>query len=303
MMQLAADMTRGQLPGVYSGQPKSVIVAATEDSWEHPIVPRLMAADADLEKVYRVDVTTPDGFGSALVLPRDLDALHQNIIDVDAGMLVLDPLISRLDGRLDSHKDAEVRQALEPLVALADRAGILVSGLIHVNKSASTDPLSLLMASRAFAAVARAVLFLAVDPDDEKRRVLGQPKNNLGSTDLPSLTFGIQGVKVADTDEGEVWTGQVRWGDDEPRQIGELLRSTNESDESRTLTDEAADWLADYLTIHTVADSTTAKCDAKAAGHSPSTLKRARVKIGAGTKSHGFPRMTSLNRPEYPGGS
>src|SRR3954464_6558261 len=53
--QLAADLTRGRLPGVHFLQPRAVIVAATEDSWGHTIVPRLMAADAHLALVYRVD--------------------------------------------------------------------------------------------------------------------------------------------------------------------------------------------------------------------------------------------------------
>ena len=41
-------MTRGTLQGACQGNPRAVIVAATEDSWEHTIVPRLMAAGADL---------------------------------------------------------------------------------------------------------------------------------------------------------------------------------------------------------------------------------------------------------------
>jgi MoxR-like ATPase len=54
---LAALITRGKLEGVHFGEPRAVIVAATEDSWQHTIVPRLMAADADLDLVFRVDVT------------------------------------------------------------------------------------------------------------------------------------------------------------------------------------------------------------------------------------------------------
>ena len=78
----------------------------------------------------------------------------------------LDPLISRLDAGLDTHKDAEVRQAHEPIVALAERTGVHITGLIHVNKSGTADPLTALMGSRAFAAVARAVLFVMEDPDE-----------------------------------------------------------------------------------------------------------------------------------------
>ena len=77
--QLAADLTQGRLDGVYLSEPRAVIVAATEDSWGHTIVPRLMAAGADLDRVYRVDVQTYAGFETGLSLPRDLTALGEAV--------------------------------------------------------------------------------------------------------------------------------------------------------------------------------------------------------------------------------
>jgi hypothetical protein len=41
---VAADITQGRLPGVHFGAPRAVLIAATEDSWSHTIVPRLLAA-------------------------------------------------------------------------------------------------------------------------------------------------------------------------------------------------------------------------------------------------------------------
>lgn len=295
--QFAADITRGRLPGVYFERPKSVIVAATEDSWEHTIVPRLMAADADLDRVFRVDVITSAGFHGSLSLPGDLSDLQARIVEVDAALVLLDPLMSRLDSSLDTHKDADVRQALEPLVALADRCSVSLLGLIHLNKSSSTDPLSLLMASRAFAAVARAVLFVTVDPDNEQTRILGQPKNNLGRTDMPSLTFTIEGTKVADTIEGPVWTGRIVWQGETDRSIDDVLRSASESADSKSATSEAMAWLSDYLTVHQVASSQQIKAAAKDDGHGVDAIKRARQRIGAGATSHGFPRRTYWSAP------
>jgi hypothetical protein len=295
--QITADITRGRLPGAYHGKPKAVIVAATEDSWEHTIVPRLMAADADLDLVYRVDVATSAGFNGSLSLPGDLDALRELVVQVDAAMVLLDPLMSRLDARLDTHKDAEVRLALEPLVALADRCEIAVIGLIHVNKSTSTDPLTMLMASRAFAAVARAVLFVTVDPDNPQIRFLGQPKNNLGRTDLPCRIFTIQGVKVADSDEGPVWTAKIVWEGETDRTIDEILRTAAETNDTRAAVAEAAAWLTDYLQLHPVVPSKQVKQDGSKADHSENSLKRARHKIGAGVKPFGFPRTTYWSKP------
>lgn len=140
-----------------------------------------------------------------------------------------------------------MRLALEPLVSLADRTAATVVGLIHVNKSTSADPLTTLMASRAFAAVARSALFVVADPDDEQTRLLGLAKNNLGRMDLPTLAFQITGEKVADTPEGEVWTGRLDWTGETSRTIRDALETASATSGDRTATSEAADWLHDYL--------------------------------------------------------
>ncbi len=277
----AAQITTGTMPGQFVGKPRAVIVAATEDSWSHTIVPRLMAAGADLDLVYRADVTTSEGVDTGLVLPRDLTALENEVAASSAAMVLLDPLMSRLDAGLDTHRDSEVRQALEPLVALADRTGAAVLGLIHVNKSSSTDALTTVMGSRAFAAVARSVLFVMVDPDDDGVRLLGQPKNNLGITDAATLTFTIESRKVADTREGPVWTGKVVWGQDRLQTIRDTLESAQQTGETRTATEDAAEWLVEYLEAHGgTAESKVVKVAAKEAGHSSATLGRARQRAG-----------------------
>jgi hypothetical protein len=295
--QLAADLTRGRLEGVHRGRPKAVIVAATEDSWEHTIAPRLMAADADLELIQRIDVTTSGGFQSSLTLPSDLVALGDCVDRVQAALMLMDPLISRLDRKLDTYKDAEVRQALEPVVALADRFAISVVGLIHLNKSTTDDPLTAIMASRAFTSVPRSILFVALDPEDESIRILGQPKNNLGRMDLPSLTFTIRGVNVADTDEGPVFTGQLAWLGETDRTIRDVLRYAAESSDTRTNTEEAAVWLDDYLRMRKVEASKVIKDDGRREGHNQDPLKRARKRIGAGITHYGFPRRTYWSAP------
>ncbi len=290
----AAAVTRGTLPGACFGTPRAVIVAATEDSWEHTIVPRLMAAGADLDRVFRVDVVTSEGADTTLSMPLDLPALKRAVEDVRAVLIILDPLLSRLSSALDTHKDAEVRIALEPLVAIAHATDACILGLIHVNKSASSDVLTLLMGSRAFAAVARSVLFVMTDPEDESRRLLGQAKNNLGRTDLPTLAFRIVGVKVADTPEGEVWTGKLDWLGESDRSIQDAIETATEAAGDRTATSEAGDWLADYLSTqdNRTAESEAVKREGKLAGHSADALKRARRKIRVGCDSHGFPRRT-----------
>lgn len=289
---LAARLTQGELYGEYQGTPKSVIVCATEDSWEHTIVPRLIAAGADLERVYRVEVIRTDlGVHGSLSLPRDLPALARQAAEVDSALMLLDPLMSRL-GSLDTHRDAEVRQALEPLVAMADRTGMAVLGLIHHNKSGSTDPLQLVMGSKAFTAVARSVHTVVADPDDDMRRLFGTPKNNLGRTDLPTLSFTIVSHPV-ETDDGTAWTGRLEWGDERAEGIAETMRRAATSDDERSAATEAAEWLSDYMQVHAgQVPSADVKQAARKAGHSDKSLRSARERLALTVTAQGFPRVT-----------
>lgn len=295
---LAAQMTRGTLPGVYLGLAKAVIIAASEDSWEHTIVPRLMAAGADLDRVFRIEVRATDGNDSALELPIDLLELQRVILEQSAALIILDPLLSRLSTDLDTHKDADVRVALEPVVKLADASGCAALGLIHVNKSASSDPLTLLMGSRAFVAVARSVLFVMTDPDDATKRLMGQAKNNLGSIDLPTLAFHVVNVKVADSPEGEVWTGQVAWLGDSLRSIADAIAVSAGTVTEQTDQNDAAAWLTEYLeSVGGACDSVTVKKAGNRAGHSTRTLHRARVKLRLLVSTFGFPKQTGWALP------
>jgi len=76
----AAQITPGRMPRPSLGKPKAVLVATTEDSSKHAIVPTLMAAGADLDRVYRLDVETASGIESSIPLPRDLRAVEAAVM-------------------------------------------------------------------------------------------------------------------------------------------------------------------------------------------------------------------------------
>jgi hypothetical protein len=296
----AALITRGMLPGEHFGAPKSVLVAATEDSWSQTIVPRLIAAGADLDRVYRVEVIA-DEVHTELTLPRDLVRMRNIAREVDAVLLILDPLLSRLDDRLDTHKDADVRRALEPLVAAADMINLAVLGLIHHNKSGSSDPLQVIMGSKAFAAVARSVHTVIYDPDDESnsRRLFGTPKNNLGRSDLPTLSFTIEPFAVPIDDGNDLaWTGRLVWGEGSPHSIHDAMERAAESGEQKSAATDAQHWLEDYLTMNGgVAESAKIKKAAYAVGHTERSIRTARGRLKVEISEHGFPRQTWWSLP------
>lgn len=224
--ELVAMLTNGTLHGEFEGTPKDAIICATEDSWEYTIVPRLVAANADRSRVFRVDIENKDDVMEGLNLMTDQALLEEIVKQKDIGLLVLDPLMSRM-GEKDTHKDADVRKALEPMCAIADKCQFAIIGLMHHNKSGSTDPLRSVMGSTAFGAVARSVHTVISAPEDEDyegppRRMLGTIKNNLGQIsgtghgDLKTWMFYIESVTLAteDDDPKPLTIGRLRWAGD-----------------------------------------------------------------------------------------
>ena len=161
----------------------------------------------------------------------------------DVALLVLDPLTSVMDGRIDAHRDREVRTALEPLGRIAGDTGAAVVGLVHLGKSDRADPVNLILGSRAFSAVARVALVAARDPDDEGSNVLSVEKSNLGSIDVPGLTYRIDGPLIV-TDEGPAapgsWCGPARL----TAASGTSWPTGRRADRTR----RGTEWLTGYLT-------------------------------------------------------
>ena len=285
-VHLAAQLTRGTLPGGRHGKPSRVMFATSEDAWEFTMVPRLLAAGADLDRVGRVQVED-DGIVLGLTTPVDVPALKVYIATHDVAMLVLDPLTSVMDGRIDAHRDREVRTALEPLGQLAEDTGTAVLGLVHLGKGLGSDPVNLILGSRAFSAVARVALVAARDPEDESSNVLSVEKSNLGRIDVPGLTYRVDGVEIA-TDEGPAGAGLLVWTGETDRRVRDIMADAGEGRGER---DEAAKWLIDYLTeLDGEASAKDVKAAARAAGFAERTLDRARGRAGVTTGRSGFGR-------------
>ena len=291
---LCAQVTCGTLPGAHKGTPRSVLIACTEDSWSRTIIPRLMVAGADLDRVWRIDVVTSLDTSGTLNLPRDLPALEKHVVETEAALLLLDPITSRVDGKLDTHKDQDTRQALEPFAALADRTGLSIVGIIHFNKSRSTDALNKVMASKAFTAVARSVSVVIRDPNDDtgRTRVFGTVKNNLGRGDLPLLPFTIGEHTLISNDGEHVTTSQLIWAQPTTGTIDDLMRQASDTG-AKSIVAAVAEWLSSYL------DSRGGRSPRKdiikaggEQGYSEDNLKRAFERLQLVYKRDGFPATT-----------
>jgi hypothetical protein len=277
---LTAQVTRGTLPGAYFGKPRPVFYCATEDSWQHTIVPRLIAAGADLAQVYRVEVENIElGRAIQLSMPRDCDLLAAEIRRLGVAMVALDPLMSVIDQAVDTNNDHELRTVLEPLGRLADDTGCMIVGLAHFNKSADGDPLNLVTGSRAFTAYVRAVIAIARDPEaDDGGCVISQIKNNLGRLDLPNLTYVIRPA-IVETTEGDAQVGRLHFTGESGRSVRDILSDASNGAE-RTEQTECAAWLASELAAGPRLSREIEDEGQNIHGFSIRTQHRARKKLG-----------------------
>jgi hypothetical protein len=88
---LTARITTGTLPGELYGKPRGVIYAATEDSWSYTIAPRLVAAGANMDLVFRVDVRDDEEMHARLTLPKDISLMGKAAEAYSVGLLVAPP--------------------------------------------------------------------------------------------------------------------------------------------------------------------------------------------------------------------
>ncbi|MFJ4339388.1 AAA family ATPase [Streptomyces sp. NPDC088915] len=284
-MWMAAHVTRGTLPGNFHGKPRAVFYVAVEDSWKQTIVPRLIGAGADLDLVYRVEAVEAEYGETTLSLPQDNSLMEAAIKEHGVALVVLDPLMSCIGKGIDTHRERDVRTALDPLARMADRTGAVLLGIAHFGKGAGTDPASLITGSGAFKNVPRAVFGFARD-DDNDCRVMTQAKNSLGRSDLPSLAYNIESAEVP-TKKGPAHVGRFVFLGEATRSVQDILAQG--SDPDRGERDEAAEWLRGYLMDKGgEAPAKDVKKAAAADDISERTLQRAMRKAGVVSARAGF---------------
>jgi KaiC/GvpD/RAD55 family RecA-like ATPase len=206
---LAAEVTKGLVKGDFYGQPGVVLVCSTEDSVSQVIVPKLRAAGADLGKVFSMKL------GHQFEFPEDYERISNEVrkFGGQVRLIVLDPLVNRMEKTLNSHKDKDVRKALEPFNMLAEQFDLVVLGVVHNSKASDRDPLNSISGSTAFGGVARSVLSMskADDYEETHERCVGVVKSNVGRDDLPAYRFKVE---------------EHHLSSDHPDHLGEIVTTT-----------------------------------------------------------------------------
>jgi len=232
---LVARITTGRAwpDGIPGAGPRDVVILSAEDSPSYTIRPRLTAAGADGSRVHLLTSASPnDGL---LSLKTDVAAVEAMLRTVaDPALLFIDPMNAYLPG-IDTFKDNDVRSALGALVAMAERRGIAVLAIIHLNKNSEQRAIQRILGSIAFAALARGAFAVVTDPDDANRRLFLPVKMNI-SRKPAGLAFTMDETRVQTPEGRSIETVRARWNA-VPVKIGvdEVLRrmsSPRPSDEA-----------------------------------------------------------------------
>lgn len=279
---VAAAVTTGRpLPGdTGDREPAGVVLVSLEDGVGDTIRPRLEAAGADLRRAHVI--TGMGEHGRTPTIPDDLLEIERVVLQTGARLVVVDPLMAALAGEVNAHRDQDVRRALAPLAAMAQRTGAAVVIVRHLRKSEDGPAIYRGGGSIGIIGAARAALLVTRDPDatapDDPRRVLAVTASNL-AREAPALRWSL----VASADDPDV--AVVAWGETCALTPDQLL-ARPDAEEAGAL-GEAGEWLRAELAAGPRPPKEV-QAAARKAGIAWRTIERAKGKAGVISRKDGF---------------
>ena len=287
-LAMAATVTiGGRWPDGSRSGAGNVLIWSGEDDPADTLLPRLLASGADRSRVYFIGGTRIGREVQAFNPATDMRALERQALAIGGvKLLIVDPVVSAVAG--DSHKNAEVRRDLQPIVDLSNRLGAAAIGITHLSKGgAGSDPASRVIGSIAFTAVARVVWVAAKvrGEDGETRRILARGKSNIGPDD-----GGFQyHIEQSEPIPG-ISASYVAWGEAMEGTARELLAEAETANDSGSGNDQsdAVELLREELTADCWTDSKVASKPLTDAGFSKKVIWTASKKLGVIRKKGGI---------------
>ena len=284
--EIAASVSTGREWPLGEGRAPlgNVLIFSAEDDAADTIRPRLEAAGADLNRVSIVtSVNVRRGNARrSFSLQDDLPLLEAEIERIgDLVLVIIDPVTSYL-GKVDSHKNAELRAVLEPLGELAARRGFSVLAVTHFSKGGTGSANNRIIGSIAFVAAARAAHIVALDKDDEERRLFIPTKNNVGPK-CQGLSFRMQLLKISNGEfaPSVLWEGATDISAEEALGIG------SGRDRSAPAREEAEEFLKAIL-ANAPLPQRRIKSEAEQAGVAWAAVRRAKTTLGVTASKSGL---------------
>jgi hypothetical protein len=183
-------------------EPINVIMLTAEDTLDQIVVPRLIAAGADTNRVHIVKCIKADEHNRQFLLNEDLYRLEYLVKKIgNVGLVTLDPITAYMGGKLDSHRATDVRAQLGPLKDFAERHNTAVSTITHPPKKTGQRAIDHFIASQAFIAACRVghLSIPEMEEGEEPRptgRILFTTVRHSASAPMPTLAYRKETVFV-----------------------------------------------------------------------------------------------------------
>ncbi|MCH7681797.1 AAA family ATPase, partial [candidate division KSB1 bacterium] len=173
----AVSLGRG-LPDCESCEPGNVLILSAEDGLSDTIKPRLESFGANCKRI------------SAPSEPFTLDQkgfnlLSQFIQKCSPRLVIIDPLVAYMGGKIDLHKANETRSIMSQMARLAERNKCSIVAVRHLTKGGKTKGIYRGLGSIDITAACRSVLLVGCDANNPNERGVVHIKSNLAKLAAP----------------------------------------------------------------------------------------------------------------------
>ncbi|WP_231706573.1 AAA family ATPase [Tsukamurella conjunctivitidis] len=231
-------------------EPASVVLVGVEDDLADTVVPRLLAAGADMQRVATLARPRDDkGRPVPFLIPDDVDRLKSAIEEVDAALVIVDPITAFMSDAVRPGSDTANRKALMEIADVAEQTGTAVVLVRHLNKATGMSAKHRGGGSIAFTALARSSLLAAkLPPSDERQNTdathgLASIKGNLSRT--PSaLGYRLTSSRLDPDSPVVAWAGVL---DEDADQLVGADGAKPDARKAAPSRDEAARMLKELL--------------------------------------------------------
>jgi putative DNA primase/helicase len=214
-LNFAATLSSGGVwPDGTKAEPGNVLIWTGEDGLTETIKPRLIQMGADPKKIRIVKGARDENGKLRPFNPStDLPVLTLAAREIPGGvdLLIIDPIVSVVGGKVDNGNNAGHREKLQPLVDFGEEMRCAVVGITHFTKGTiGKDPVERVTGSLAFGAVARVVFAATKNKSGDPERMFIMAKNNLAQT---AGGFGYSIVGAPLQERPDIIASRIVWGE------------------------------------------------------------------------------------------
>jgi hypothetical protein len=177
------------------------IICCTEDNWDETLVPRLMVAGADLNRVHfmMIEEESAESIEEGLMaLDTDLPRLAELVENLKRDgatkvVIIIDPLATYM-GELDSNHDKECRPIYTKMAMFCEKHDVSMLLIAHPNKNEDASAINRLAGAKCLTTVFRNTWLVEKHPDVKEHVLMMRSKGNLAK-EAPALEFHIENIE------------------------------------------------------------------------------------------------------------